>query len=393
MKNGDFDLAIKAVEDRLSQLRRQVKFRKFNPNVPAEVEVNQFYFKGEPVDRMMIVLRATGCEQYKKNSGCSMCSHFNGTNATKVSHQQYMNQWKDVLDRAREDIRFDINRYPILCVYNLGSMLNPNEVPKETVKEIFRSINSLPGVKKTIIESRAEHVTREALDNIREVNSGVVEVGIGLESSDRTTRELCHHKGMPSLKVFRNAISLLKQNNFLSLTYVNQKPPFLTEKEALDDATRTAIYAFNMGTDAVSIEPTSIQENSLVHDLNKRRLYSPPWLWSVREVARRVKGEVGKGTNIPLDLRLGGYFDETILSGSQGTAPGAKRNEIFAIRSAWNCDSCSPGMITAIKEFNKTYDLTALDEVECSTCYDKWKEDLQKKDPRTIARRAIEILS
>ena len=26
----------------------------------------------------MVVLRANGCEHYKKNGGCSMCSHFNG---------------------------------------------------------------------------------------------------------------------------------------------------------------------------------------------------------------------------------------------------------------------------------------------------------------------------
>jgi radical SAM enzyme (TIGR01210 family) len=393
--SAEFNQALNLVGTTLKDIRRLVPARGFNPSKVAEIEINEFYFDGRTVPRVMVVLRSTGCEHYGSNYGCSMCAHFDGTTETPVKASNYLEQWESVLDgSAIEDQGskiFDINNYPILCLYNLGSLLNPKEVPPEAVREIFYTLNGLPGIKKTIIESRAEYVTRESLENIRDVYPGLVEVGVGLESTNYDIRELCHHKNMPDLTVFTQAVDLLHEYGFRALAYVNQKPAFLTEKEAIDDAVTTSLYAFEKNVDAVSIEPTSIQRHSLIDFLYQRGLYRVPWLWSVREVVRGIYEQIGLTKFV--DLRLGGYFDETVLSGSQGTAPGVERNEIFPYTTSGNCPKCNPRMIEAIKEFNRTYDPNVLySQPECKYCYSDWLKDIRVVDKRSIPQRIIDTL-
>jgi hypothetical protein len=392
---GEFDQALQLVDSRLTQIRGLVPRRLFDHSKVAEIEINDFFYEGKTVPRVMVVLRSTGCRHYADNQGCSMCAHYDGTTETPVNTENYLRQWQSVVDGsaiegAERDI-FDINNYPILCLYNLGSLLNPEEVPPEAVREIFRSLNNLPGIKKTIIESRAEHVTPQSLKNIRDVYSGIVEVGMGLESVNYDVRELCHHKNMPDLGEFDRAVELLHDYGFKALAYVNQKPAFLTEKEAVDDAVATSVYALEKGVDAVSIEPTSIQRHSLIDFLNKRGLYRTPWLWSVREVVRGIYDRIGGDKQV--DLRIGGYFDEKVLSGSQGVAPGVERNEIFPLTTSGNCPECNPRVIEAIKEFNRTYDPNVLyAQPACPHCFGEWQKDMDVVDNRSIPQRIINTL-
>lgn len=94
------------------------------------------------------------------------------------------------------------------------------------------------------------------------------------------------------------AVDLIKDFGFRSLAYVLIKPPFLTEHEAIQEAIETVKYAFEVGFDAVSIEPVSIHDYSLVDALYLKGLFTPPWLWSVLAVAQAT---VNFG-----ELRIGG---------------------------------------------------------------------------------------
>lgn len=394
VNNSQYKKALGLVSRSLKDIRILVPARKFDHNKVAEIEINKFIFEGKVVDRIMVVLRATGCTHYKSKHGCSMCAHYDGTTDRSVTAQEYITQWNNVVNgnsiEEKHRNNFNINNFPILCLYNLGSFLSKKEVPFKAVKEIFLSISKLPGIKKTIIESRAEYVTPEVLEMIRDVHPGLVEVGIGLESSNKTIRELCHHKNMPNLQVFEKSVDTLHKYGFKALAYVNQKPIFLTEKEAIDDAIKTAVYAYKAGVDAVSIEPTSLQNHSLTDHLHNLGLYRVPWLWSVTEVVKGIYKEIG---DKKIDLRLGGYFDEEVLSGSQGTAPGADRNEIFPYETSGNCRYCNQRCIDAIKEFNKTLDVNVLSKQEkCPHCYHTWQDAISIKDSRPITQRIIDTL-
>lgn len=381
------------VENKVKSLRNKTPNVKFPHDKLAEIEVNKFYFNGKTIDRIMIVLRANGCEHYKEDGGCSMCSHFNGTDrSANITTEEYIKQWETVITGSaieNNDKNFNLNDYPVVCVYNLGSLLNEKEISSEAVRYIFKSLNTFDGIKKVIIESRAEYVTEDVVKNIRDVYNGIVEVGIGVESTNKIIREICHHKGLEDLKIVSNAIQILHKYKFKALGYINFKPIFLTEKEAIEDAVNTAIDCFKMGFDAVSIEPTSLQDYSLANYLYQLGQYRVPWLWSIREV---VDGIYKKTDAKSLDIRLGGYFDEEVLSGSQGIGY-EKRNEIFPHMTSLNCDKCSEDFINCIKRFNMTYDINELYKIKnCDKCYSIWQGVINIKDSRNIVQRVKDIL-
>lgn len=380
------------IEERIKSLRESTPLKEFDNNKVAEVEINKFFYDGKIIDRVMVVLRANGCEHYKKTGGCSMCSHYNGTPKHKVTDKNYIAQWNSVVDGSaieKNNFKFDLNDYPVVCLYNLGSLFNENEISKKAVQEIFKSLNKFKGVKKVIIESRAEYVTEEAIKNIKDVYSGIIEVGIGVESTNKIIRELCHHKGIDDLKIIKNAVKKLHKYGFKALAYVNLKPVFLTEKEAVEDAIKTSVDSFKMGFDAVSIEPTSLQAFSLANYLYEMGEYRVPWLWSIEKIVEGIYKEL----NNKLDIRIGGYFDEEVLSGSQGVGFEGK-NELFPHLTSSNCPYCTKEVIDGIKEFNATYDIEALKKIKkCPYCYRIWKDTMNIVDSRSIQRRIKDILN
>lgn len=390
----DIEKAKYIIEKNVKKLREMTPNVKFPHNQLAELEINKFFYKNKTVDRVMIVLRANGCEHYKKNGGCSMCSHFNGTDRnSNVTTQDYIKQWESMIhgeNIEQQSIKIDLNDFPVVCVYNLGSMLNENEISKDAVKYIFKSLNSYDKVEKVIIESRAEYVTEDSIMNIKNVyNQGTVEVGIGVESSNSVIREICHHKGLDDgLAKIKNAVDILHKYGFKALAYINFKPILLTENEAIDDAIKTAINCFSIGFDAISIEPTSLQDYSLANYLYQLGQYRVPWLWSVRDI---VQGIYNKIENQELDIRIGGYFDEEVLSGSQGVGYEGK-NEIFPHMTSLNCDKCSKKFIDCIKKFNMTYDIKELYKIDnCDKCYALWEDSKKIKDSRDIIERIYDI--
>lgn len=389
-----FDRAVSLVERKIKDIRANTPNLPYEKTKLAEVEINKFFYEGKAVNRVMIVLRSNGCQHYKTNGGCSMCAHLNGSPLTdKITHEHYVEQWNSVLDgtfNESETTSFNLNDYPVVCVYNLGSLLNPEEIPLETIMYIFNTLNEFKGVKKVIIESRAEYVTEDVLKAIRSVFEGVVEVGIGVESTNYLVRELCHHKAIKDTKIISEAVENLRKYGMKALAYVNFKPVFLTESEAINDAIRTSIDCFKVfNFDAVSIEPTSLQENSLANFMYELGLYRVPWLWSLRDIIHGIYEELQAQK---LDIRLGGYFDEEVLSGSQGTGF-AERNEIFPHMTSSNCSHCTNRFIDAIKKFNMTYDVKDLDEVKsCPYCYGLWEATKKVEDSRMIIERIEDII-
>ena len=153
--DNDIEKAKYIIEKNVKRLREITPNVKFPHNKLAELEINKFFYKTQTIDRVMVVLRANGCEHYKNNGGCSMCSHFNGTDRnTNITTKDYIEQWNSLIQGKnieKNDIKFDLNNYPVVCVYNLGSLLNENEISKDAVRYIFKSLASYNNVEKVII--------------------------------------------------------------------------------------------------------------------------------------------------------------------------------------------------------------------------------------------------
>ena len=381
------------VDKKINELRKKTPVIEYDCKKLAEVEINKFFYGGRMIDRVMIVLRSNGCEHYKKTGGCSMCSHFNGTPINGVvTTENYIKQWDSIIDGSQFEtyVDFNLNDYPVVCIYNLGSFFNENEISKEAARYIFSTLNNYKNVEKAIVESRAEYVTDDAISTIKSVYDNIIEFGIGVESTNMTIRELCHHKGIEDMSIYKKTVDTLHVHGCKALAYVNLKPVFLTEQEAIDDAVKTCIDCIDMGFDAISIEPTSLQNYSLANYMFELGVYRVPWLWSIREIIDQIYEKTSISN---FDIRIGGYFDEEVLSGSQGVGY-EKKNELFPHLTSSNCSFCTNEFVERIKKFNATYDLSHLHDIpECPHCYELYQSIKLIRDSRSIEQRIFDAFS
>ena len=279
-----------------------------------------------------------------------MCGHLAGTTrGARVSKENYISQF---LEQFKG---FDFTHYPMLCVYNSGSFLNPDEIDPETRRVIMEIIASEKAIRVIIFESRPEFITQEVIAEMEQVlGDRTVEIGIGLETQRDEIREVCINKGFSTQEYLR-AAELIADSSLHLLTYILVKPPFLTEREAIEDAVETAQFAFQHGTDVISFEPVSVQDFTLIHYLHEGKAFRPPWIWSVIEIAKAT-AHLGF-------IRLGGFEFMPIP-------------KIFT----HNCDKCNALMVGAINTFNSTYDLTCFDNMDCS-CKDQWRHEVEQQTP------------
>jgi radical SAM enzyme (TIGR01210 family) len=128
------------------------------------------------------------------------------------------------------------------------------------------------------------------------------------------------------------------------------KPPFLTEREALDDAVRTALLAAPH-CDLLSINPCNVQSRTLVERMWRRGLYRSPWLWSVAEALQRISA----GTSTPVRSNPVGAGQE---------------------RGAHNCGTCDQHVADAIEQFSLSRDPSLLPGAQCA-CREEWLDVLE----------------
>lgn len=224
----------------------------------------------------------------------------------------------------------------------------------------------MKGVERITIESLAKYLNKTNVSNLaKSVCDNVeLEIGMGFEAENVVVRNICINKG-ESLSDFKKAVKLLKDNGIRSLAYVLLKPPFLTEKESIDEAIATIQLADEIGFDAISLEPASLHKYSLLHALNIKGHYQLPWLWSIIEVAKAA-------TNIK-DFRIGGT----------GFYP--RPSQIAYNRHKDQGVDCNKTFWSAIKEYGKHRDMSVFEQLTC-TCKTDWENECCSEVPRLNER-------
>ena len=132
------------------------------------------------------------------------------------------------------------------------------------------------------------------------------------------------------------------------------KPPYLTEKESIDDAIKT-VEKIKTITNSISFNPVNIQNNTVVNYLWKRKKYRPAWLFSIVEILKESKKIVNK-IRIKCDVVGGG-----------------------SIRGAHNCESCNRNFLNAISEFSLLQETDIFNGLDCD-CKEKWLDQLDIED-------------
>ena len=108
-------------------------------------------------------------------------------------------------------------------------------------------------------------------------------------------------------------------------------------------------------TDLISINPVNVQRNTLVEYLWKRGQFRPPWLYTIVEILKKVKG-ITKNTTIKCDVVGGG-----------------------SIRGAHNCKKCDMDFLEAISIFSLNQKPSVLNNLSCD-CYDLWQDQIDMEN-------------
>jgi radical SAM enzyme (TIGR01210 family) len=286
---------------------------------------------GKIVDAGVVILRTSGCA-HSIEGGCTMCG-YNIESRDSITSEDLVAQF-DTASADMDDISF-------LKLYTSGSFLDEHEIPADVRNRVLAWCRDRD--LRLLFESRAEFVTDDMMDAVTAIHEDL-EIAIGLESSNDRVLRYAINKNMTVADYDRAADSIKRAGAKLR-AYVLLKPPFLTEAEAIEDATATAKHAA-LKSDTISINPVNIQRGTLVERLWKNWAYRAPWLWSVVEV-----------------LNACATLERKVVCDPTG---GGKE------RGAHNCGVCDDEILAAIKEYSISQKRSKISGAECS-CKGLWE--------------------
>jgi archaeosine synthase beta-subunit len=285
--------------------------RNFDPREYISTWTEKDLLHGRVVDAWVIIFRTRGCYGARA-SGCSMCGYVNDV-AQEVAPSDLFHQLDAVLAKHESQ--------PMVKVYTSGNFFDDHEVIPEVRKRILAELGDR--CDKVIVETlshllRPDHL-EEALNHVDEL-----EIALGLESTNERVLRYAVNK-VWGLQEHARAATFAHAAGATVKTYLLVKPPFLTEREAIDDAVRSGHEA-DPYSDTISFNPVNVQSRTIVDRLFRRGEYRPPWLWSVVEVLERTR-------NLHAHIK------------SHPTAGGMARG-------SHNCGTCDRKVVDAIEEFS-----------------------------------------
>jgi radical SAM enzyme (TIGR01210 family) len=301
---------------------------------PVATWIDYDYFNEErrAIKALTVILRTAGC-QWRK---CTMCSFWQeSADVTQA----------DILTQLEHALRNSPDEEIILKIFTSGSFLDEREISNETRKEIAAMVNERSEIRKLIVETRPEFVSEAKIEDLQGVEN--LELAIGLETIDDFIRLKYIKKGF-SFDDYKNAAKIALDCGATIKTYLLLKPPFVSEKKAIEDVIKSAEFVSEHSS-TISLNLCNIQKYTPLEKLWMRGYYRPPWLWSAVEAIKAIK-------------------KRNIVVMSDPVGAGYKRGP-------HNCGSCDREITEAIKSFNVTQDLRVLerlDEIECD-CKAVWQ--------------------
>lgn len=292
-----------------------------------------------------------------------MCGFYCSTrHGVKVSDDDYINQIKYVAETV------DLNDYPIVALYNDGNFLDDREMSFDAQRQISSILGGFPDIRRVVIESRINDSSIETAKKIKKYLSGKeLEILFGFESANPEIMNLCINKGFTA----QNYDHYLAKMNGSGVSFkplLLLKPPFLTEQEAISDVVKTIGYLHTRGINSMDLEVTTVEKNTVVHELWKKGLYVPPMLWSVLEVVRQYKERCGNAVNM-------------YISPSQYS--------VESLDVARNCGRCDREILERIERHNFDFNTEVFADLDCTCKHTEWERRIAEQDERSIPERVI----
>ncbi|MBO4302230.1 archaeosine biosynthesis radical SAM protein RaSEA [Methanosarcinaceae archaeon] len=327
------------------RLKQRIKPEPFDR--PAACWLGKDNIRGEIMDVLTVIFRTSGCF-WGKQGGCTMCGYVYDSAAGEPTVDDLMSQLENALLRAEKKERFMVK------IFTSGSFLDEKEISREAREKILGRLAADERVACILAETRPEFVTDEnAADCARLAAGKPMEFAYGLETTSDRIRLASINKGF-SFAQFRKACGTARSHGLFNKGYLMLKPPFLSEKEAMDDILRSIDEA-EPYVETISVNLCNVQSGTYVERLWERGEFRPPWLWTIVEILKKAK------TKHP------GLY---LMSDPVGA--GAKRGPR-------NCRLCSHDVADMLRDFSVTQDITVLDRIDCD-CRKLWEKELLLDD-------------
>ena len=350
------------MEENYSQLARRIQSylkdlrnkseaerEEFSVDRPVCTEVRHARYNGDLVQKLIIFLRGTGCSSIELNGGCTFCGFYSATNhGIKLNRSNFLNQLQFAFDLHKKEL----DRFPIISLYNDGSMLSEQEISLDVTLEMIRTLSSFQNLKLITTESKLQDITEEKILRIKNTTNKELELSFGFESSDPVVRRLCINKNFTNNKVIEVS-ELLRAHNINCTALLMLKPPFLSEQESIDDAVKSLQFLEETEINRIDIELPTVEAFTLSHELWKQELYKPIKLWSVVEILKHRHA---------LNLKKIIYVSPANYT-------------VKAIATSSNCPLCNDKFSNLFMEYNQTNDISVFDNLTCE-CKHDWNQRL-----------------
>jgi radical SAM enzyme (TIGR01210 family) len=326
------------LSDIMQEIRKRQMPKERPPNEVAAFWTGEDLMDGMPTKSSTIIFRTRGC-YWGRRGGCTMCGYIGDAASSPPTPEDLLAQFESVSRRID---------HGIVKIFTSGSFFDPGEVPEPVRDKILSQLNLYAD--RIIVETRPEFVTDKVLAGAT-IQSDKLEVAIGLETSNDAIRINSINKNF-LFKDFVRASETAKAHGVSTKAYLMMKPPFVSEKDALEDMVKSVLDAVPYaGT--ISMNLCNVQRGTLVDELFYRKAYRPPWLWSVVEVLKRVHGKTGS------------VITSDPLAAGQPRGP-------------HNCYKCDSAFADAIRKYSLTQDISVFDSLHCD-CKALWEKVLESE--------------
>ncbi|MCW7074959.1 MAG: archaeosine biosynthesis radical SAM protein RaSEA [Candidatus Methanospirare jalkutatii] len=347
-------------------MRRKKAYRFSAESTRFWVSEDFFAEERRPVKTLTVILRTRGCSW----RSCRMCGFWRES-SPNISQEEIIKQLKVVLNESKVGKDGGKGEVFMLKIFTSGSFFDDAEISPETRLRMLRILPE--NCVKVIVETRPEFVSEEKVSEcvaVLEREKGVgsagsagnagsdfdfmrnatLEVAFGLETANDFIRNEYINKGF-TLDDFKNAAEIVRECGAEVKVYLLLKPPFVSEREAIEDALRSAREVHRYAS-TFSLNLCNVQRGTFVERLWFGNIYRPPWLWSAVAAVERIKSE---------------FPEKVVISDPVGAG---------APRGPHNCGKCDSSVAKAIKKFNLTQDLSVFSSLECP-CRNAWEELLK----------------
>ncbi|MFB6242903.1 MAG: archaeosine biosynthesis radical SAM protein RaSEA [Halobaculum sp.] len=329
--------------DAHNQAMREIRAEKdasYDPHEPTRVWLDEDNTPGGVYQSLTIILNTGGC-RWARAGGCTMCGYVaESVEGGSVTHEALMDQVDACLEHERENAD---GPAPLVKIYTSGSFLDEREVSAESRRAIAETFADRERI---VVESLPDFISREKVRDFTQ-HGLQTDVAVGLETATDRVRHDCVNKYF-DFADFEDACAEVRAVNEAGVkAYLLMKPPFLSEREALEDTISSVRRCGAVdGCHTVSVNPCNVQRYTMVDELHFRDGYRPPWLWSVAAMLERTTDT-----------------DAIVVSDPVGHG---------SDRGAHNCGECDDRVQTAIKDFDLRQDPSVFEQVSCA-CERTWE--------------------